>query len=166
MKRLRVFLAFSLALNLFLVGLIAGTGFLRDGRRDRGSRHAAFEQAVKRLDPADAEALKTLMRAKAERAEPRFQALRESRRDVQRLMAAPEFDPAAVRAAVTRVRIEETALRNDFDRDLIDFAARLDPQERAAVAPLLRRGSKGPKRDRRSDGPRGRGRSAVPKPPG
>ena len=142
-RRLQLFLALSLALNLFLAGLIAGTGLLDRREHDRGGRHAAFDQAVRQLDPADAEALRTLMRTKGEQAEPRFRALREARREVQRRMSQPDYDPAAVRAAVTQVRVQEVALRDDLDRSLIDFAARLDPEERAAVAPLLRKSGRG-----------------------
>ena len=155
-KRLRVLLALSLAANLFLGGVILGTGVLKGDRGGRGSRHASFPRALEQLDPADAEALRTLMRNRGEQAEPRVQALREARREVQALMARPDYDPAAVRTALTRVRIEETALRDNLDRDLIDFAARLDPEERAAVAPLLRKGGRGWRGDRRSErsGPR------------
>jgi uncharacterized membrane protein len=148
-RRLRILLALSLAANLFLGGLFIGGGLLRGERGERGSRHAAFARALEQLDPADAEALRTLMRTRGEQAEPRVQALRAARREVQALMARPDYDPAAVRAALTRVRIEETALRDNLDRDLVDFAARLDPEERAAITPLLRKGGRGWKSGRR-----------------
>ena len=152
-KRLRLLLAASLALNLFLGGLFLGTGLLKGRHENRGPRHAAFNTALQRLDPADAEALRTLMRTKGEQAEPRFQALREDRKRVEALLAQPDYDPAAVRTALTRVRVQETALRDDLDRDLIEFAARLDPEERAAIGPLLRKGGRGWRRERRSEPP-------------
>jgi uncharacterized membrane protein len=144
-------LVLSLAGNLFLGGLILGAGVLKGERGERGSRHAAFSRALEQLDSADAEALQTLIRSKGEQAEPRVQALRAARREVQALMARPDYDPAAVRAALTRVRIEEAALRDNLDRELIDFATRLDPEERAAIAPLLRKGGRGWRGARRSE---------------
>lgn len=156
-RRLRIVLAVSLAANLFLVGLLVGTGLFRD--RPRGPRHAAFSQAVEQLDPADADALRALMRTEAEQARPRVQALRAARREVEALMSRPDYDPAAVRSAMTQVRIEETALRDNLDAALIEFAGRLDPEERAAVAPLLRKGGRGGRGDRspadRAGPPRG-----------
>jgi uncharacterized membrane protein len=148
---MRLLLAASLAGNLFLGGLILGAGVLKGRGPEQGRRHASYTQALEKLDPADAEALRELMRTRGERAEPRLQALREARRQVKALMSRPDYDPAAVRMALTRVRIEEMALRDNLDRDLIDFATRLDPEERAAIAPLLRKGGRGFRPERRSD---------------
>jgi uncharacterized membrane protein len=61
----------------------------------------------------------------------------------RRRLGRPDYDAEAVQAALTRVRAEETALRIDLDRTLLEFAARLEPEERAAMAPLLRKGGRG-----------------------
>jgi uncharacterized membrane protein len=70
-------------------------------------------------------------------------------------MARPDYDPEAVRAALARARAQEAALRAEVDAALIPFAAGLDPEERAALAPLLR---KGHGRLARPPGPRERDR--------
>lgn len=157
-RRLQLLLAISLAVNLFLLGLMASSTVFRDRERAREPRRGSFAAAVEQLDPADADALRTLMRERGERAEPRVRALRDARKEAQALMSRPEYDPAAVRAAMTRVRVEEMALRNDLDASLIEFATRLEPEERAAIAPLMRRGGRGWRGDRHAGKPeRGRG---------
>ena len=143
-RTLKLVLAASLAGNLFLVGLIAGAQVLGE-RRDQKSpgRPDRLAAVVQRLDPEDGAALRALMRAKSEAVKPRVQALRAERRAVEAALGRPDYDPAAVQATLARVRAEETALMIDLDRTLLEFASRLEPEERAAMAPLLRKGGRG-----------------------
>lgn len=153
--RLKIALAASLAGNLFLLGLIAGTHLLGAGRHDRepSPRHGRFAAVAERLDPVDAEALRTLLRRTGEAAEPRALVLRTTRRELDAALGRPQYDPQAVRAALERMRAEEMSLRGEFDTALIGFAAGLEPDERRAIAPLLRNGGRGWRGERRkSDG--------------
>ena len=84
-----------------------------------------------------------LMRRKGEQVEPRVEALRAARRDVEAQLGRADYDREAVRAALERVRAEEVALRNDLDGTLLAFAERLEPDERAAIAPLFRKSGRG-----------------------
>ncbi|MBW3560051.1 MAG: periplasmic heavy metal sensor [Proteobacteria bacterium] len=145
-RTLKIALAASLAGNLFLVGLIAGTRLLGEHKREQGAPSRSggrFAAVVERLDPADAEALREVMRQEGEQAEPRVQALRARRRELETAMGRPDYDPIAVRTALARVRAEETALRADLDRTLLEFATRLEPEERVALSPLFRKSGRG-----------------------
>lgn len=156
-RRLKITLAASLAGNLFLVGLIGGAVFTGDrdrGREDRRNKPGGFAAVAEQLDPADAQALRALMRAQSERTEPRVQAIRAAREQVEAAMSRPEYDPVAVRSTVAEVRSQEAALREELDDALIGFAAGLEPSERAAIAPLLRKGARGWRGDQRSRGGR------------
>lgn len=150
-------LAVSLAFNLFLGGLIAGAMFAEARKDDRPPpRRQSYLAAADRLEADDAERLRTLLRQKADDARPRVQALRAARREAESAMAAPDYNPDAVRAALERARAEELALRRDVDNAVIAFALTLDPEDREALAPIFRRrgkghpgGSRGGERERR-----------------
>lgn len=156
-RGLKIALAASLAGNLFLIGLIAGARVLGEDRKatappPRPERVAAVAE---RLDPADAEALKELMRREGEEARPRVVALRAARREIELALGRPNYDPQAVRSALARAREEEAALRSELDTALLTFAAGLEPEERAAIAPLLRKGGRGGRGDRPREEPAG-----------
>ena len=141
-RRLQLAFVLSLGLNLFLVGLIVG-GLLMSARADvdRGRRRGAghYWAAAERFDPADREAFRELMRREARENAPRLRAMRQARRDAHDAVAGAPFDPAAARAALARAHQEELALRADVDAAVLEFAQRLDPKERAALAEAMRR---------------------------
>lgn len=142
--RLRLLLAGSLALNLFLGGVIGGALVTGARERDRPPppRRMSYLAAADRLDEADGARLRALLTQKAEDTRPRLQALRAARRQAEAAMAAPEYNPDAVRAALERSRAEELALRREVDDAVIAFAVTLDPEDREAIAPMFRRRGK------------------------
>jgi uncharacterized membrane protein len=140
---MRLLLALSLALNLFLGGSIVGALWAGERKEDKepprkGQR--GYMAAAERLDPDDAERLRTLLRQKADDARPRVEVLRAARREAEAAMAAPDYNPDAVRAALERARTEELALRREVDNAVIAFALTLEPEGREALAPVFRRG--------------------------
>lgn len=142
-RRFRLLLAASLTLNLFLGGAIAGMLVgARDGDRKPG-RRMSYLAAAERLQEDDAARLRALLTQKAEDTRPRRQALRAARRQAEAAMAAPDYEPAAVRAALEQAHREELALRREIDDAVIAFALTLDPEDRQAIAPVFRRRGKG-----------------------
>ncbi|HEX8568615.1 MAG TPA: periplasmic heavy metal sensor [Caulobacteraceae bacterium] len=150
-RRLQTAFFVSLALNLFLVGLIVG-GLLISLRGDsarprpRGAGH--YWAAAQQFDAADREAFEALLRRESQENAPRVTEMRRSRREAQRAMNADAFDPAAVRAALARAHQAELAVRADVDAAVLQFAERLDQDERAALGEAMRR-PKGRRGDRR-----------------
>ena len=147
--RTRLLLIASLALNLFLAGLI-GSALLLDRKPEKEPhRHGrrSFWAAAEQLDPAQRDAFRQVLRQKAEEARPRLQALRQARRDAAAAMAAEPYDPEAVRLALARARTEELALRGGVEEAVVSFAATLDQEDRAVLGQALRRRPGGPRRD-------------------
>ena len=146
--RARILLIASLALNLFLAGALGGLLWL-DGRHGKGSHGRGggrgFSAAAEQLSPDKREAFRALLHREAEEARPRVQVIRAARRQAAAAMAAEPYNPEAVRTALARASAEELALRADFERAVIEFAATLPPNERAAVGQALRKGPRGGK---------------------
>ena len=140
-QRLKRWLIASLMFNLFLAGCIAGgTWRWWSAERNavatpavaaqpRGLRHAADE-----LPAAQRKAFLLGLR-NARRAEAAsVAAARAGRQDVLRLLAAPDFDAAALGAALARTREADAALRSGLEASVVEFAASLTPAEREKFA--------------------------------
>ncbi|MBN3802547.1 periplasmic heavy metal sensor, partial [Paraburkholderia sp. Ac-20336] len=63
---------------------------------------------------------------------------REGRREVLRLLAEPQFDRAALDAALARTRAADSKLRAMVEASVADFAETLSPTERIEFADSLR----------------------------
>ena len=63
---------------------------------------------------------------------------KEGRREVLRLLAAPQLDRAALDAALARTRAADSNLRANVEGSVADFAATLTPEERVAFADSLK----------------------------
>ncbi|MBX3653268.1 MAG: periplasmic heavy metal sensor [Ramlibacter sp.] len=140
----------SLALNIFLVGGIAGAAWRWWGAdrpaasaptaAQRGLRFAADE-----LGEAQRHAYLAGLREARREAAATLQTAREGRQEVLRLMAAPQFDRAAITAALTRIREADAASRTRLEAAVLDFAATLSPADRDTLTHgLARRSTLGP----------------------
>lgn len=177
-NRWKVAIAVSLALNLFLVGLVVGSlligarllGERSEFRRGRGSDLAAAFQA---LPEARRQALRDIMRAQALDAAPDLREAAGARREAMRLIAAEPYDAAAVTQALERARLADGRARARIDATLASRLTELSPQERAVFARVMMRGPQRMMMRRRGgpdrlppiapgDPPRGADRSAPP----
>ncbi|MEX3932370.1 periplasmic heavy metal sensor [Paraburkholderia phymatum] len=133
----------SLVLNVFMIGGVAGGAYqwlITHGRttvaaqpQPRALRFAAQGLSEERQNQfVDA--------LKAARREARTYARegREERREVLRLLSAPQLDRAALDSALNRTREADIALRTRVEQSVADFAATLSPDERAKFAEGLR----------------------------
>nr|WKF61164.1 hypothetical protein HUO10_005694 [Paraburkholderia busanensis] len=136
-------LAASLVVNVFLLGAIAGGAYQWFATHRATNAAAAAQQHALRFaaEPLSADRQKAFVDGlKKARREGRDYARegREGRREVLRLLAAPQFDRAALDAALARVRAADSNLRADVEGSVADFASTLSPEERLAFAESLK----------------------------
>ncbi|TKC91193.1 periplasmic heavy metal sensor [Trinickia terrae] len=134
----------SLVLNVFLLGSVAG-GAYQLLTEHREQKTAAAQQQPRALRFA-AENLGSdreqqfIDALKDARREVRDQARegREGRREVLQALAAPQFDRAALDAALAKTRNADIAQRTRVEQGVADFAATLTPEERVKFAGSLK----------------------------
>ena len=139
----RFLLIGSLVLNVFLIGGVAGGAyqwFVAHGRtaaatqpQPRALRFAAEGLSAERQKQF-VDALKNARRDARDYAREG----REERREVLRLLAAPQLDRTALDMALNRTREADIALRSRVEQSVADFAATLSPEERVKFADGLR----------------------------
>jgi len=139
-RRLRLGLAVSVILNLFLAGaLIAGALSLRTGRHmiNAGSlRIAGAELPVEERRPfraalreARRSMRQTIVKARAAKAQ------------AAALLDQPTVDQPAVLSALDRARTADMAVRAAVERSAVAYAATLPPADRAKLADAMKRRS-------------------------
>ncbi|MBN3850875.1 MULTISPECIES: periplasmic heavy metal sensor [Burkholderiaceae] len=133
----------SFVLNVFLLGAIAGGAyqwFATHGvkRPAAAQQRAALRFAAEPLSAAQQRAfIEGLQNARRE-GRPYAREGREGRREVLRLLAEPQFDRAALDAALARTRAADSKLRAMVEASVADFAETLSPTERIEFADSLR----------------------------
>lgn len=159
-RGLKIALAVSVAVNVFVVGAVAG-GLIVGGRflaeRRGGDRPPVMALVATMEPPARLEATESLRQAGME-ARPDFETARGARLDAVELAGAETFDRAAVEAALDRSVVAEHAGRRRLERAYLDILQPLDRAERQRLAPGLAR--RGPDRGRRH-GRFGRGEGPI-----
>jgi uncharacterized membrane protein len=138
----------SLALNLFLLGAITG-GAYRWFAAQRAAPavvgatapalpSTALRYAAQALSPErERQFLDTLRQARRD-ARPLARQAREGRREVLRLVAAPQLDRPALDAALAATRDADRAVRERVEAAVAGFVATLTPAERATFAQSLK----------------------------
>lgn len=136
----------SLVLNVFLLGAIVGGAYRWFAARDTlttAQAHAQVQPQALRFAAAELSAARQqefVEGLKAARRAGRLDARdgREGRREVLRLMEAPQLDRQALDAALAHTRDADIALRTRVEASVADFAASLSPQERVQFVDGLR----------------------------
>lgn len=138
----KIVLVASLVLNVFLVGAIVGGAYQWFAARGATAPVLAQQRALRfAAETLSAERQKAFVEGlKDARRDGRQYARegREGRREVLRLLAAPQFDRAALDAALTRTREADSHLRAQVEGSVADFAASLSPEERVQFADSLK----------------------------
>ncbi|RKF45342.1 periplasmic heavy metal sensor [Paraburkholderia fungorum] len=143
----KIVLVASLVLNVFLVGAIVGGAYQWFAAHGALTPAQAQAQAQQRTalrfaaETLSAERQKAFLDGlKKARREGREFARdgREGRHEVLRLLAAPQFDRAALDAALARTREADSSLRAQVEGSVADFAATLSPEERVEFADSLK----------------------------
>ena len=137
----------SVALNLFLLGGIAGALLLgppRHGFPGHGGGHEGLGEPGHRLSPAGQQALRALHEGDREALRPQVEALQAARQAMAQAFAAEPFDPAALAAAQARMLATEQALGAAMGARISRLAATLSAEDRQAFAQNMRRLPMGP----------------------
>ena len=137
--RLKTVLIVSLVLNIFLLGAIAGGTYRWVAKQkaevvaqQRGLRFAAAELPQARRDQ-----LREALRQTRRDSLPLIINARSGRLDVVQALAAPQFDRAALDAALARTREADMAVRARVEATVADFANALTPDERLKLVDAL-----------------------------
>jgi uncharacterized membrane protein len=136
-KTLAVLLAASVAVNLFLGGVIAGrwTGEAAQDLRAKRNVEAMLEPL-----PQDKRALvRKELRAAMPQVRQHFKALQEARARVADELGKPAPDAAELDRRFAEVRAQTTAIQAAFQQAFKRAAASLTPEERRAVIEALKR---------------------------
>ncbi len=148
-KTLLIALFGSLALNLFLVGAVAGG--LVVGQKVRAERpHMAQRpnpplwRAGDALPPDQAQAYRRALRDQSPEVREAMRAARTARMEAWRSIGQEPFDPAAAKRRLADIRAQEADARGQIENDTIDFAAGLSPEERKVLARGLTERPRGP----------------------
>lgn len=152
-RRLKYALVASLALNLLIIGAVAGT-MMGHGRHPlRGGQGEDFGMmGLTRVLPEDRrKEMRKLLRADRENLRPLMDEVRTARRAAADKLAAEPFDRAALEAAIANVAEKERTLRQSAVTAFIGHAERLKPDERAKLADFWRKKSEQPRRKKKDD---------------
>ena len=135
-RGLTIALLASAAVNVFLIG--AAVGLLATNALSPGGPGAPppnpLRVAADQLNPTDRDALLLLMQDQVQANGPVLLDARKARREARRLMQAQPFDRAATAAALARARADDRQVRGQLEEAVVDFAAKLSPQERAVLS--------------------------------
>lgn len=150
-RTLAILLALSVALDLFVVGALAGGWWMRERLAIRPAPAAAgpplgWRAMGRRLSPEGREVFRRTLRGLAPQTAPLAAEGRRHRAAAADLMAAPTLDAAALRAALDRARAADLQLRGKLEGAVVEAAARLSPADRAVLAENLRRRAQRPAR--------------------
>jgi uncharacterized membrane protein len=132
----------SLVLNVFLLGSIVGGAYqwfaARGATAPLLSQQRALRFAADTLPPDRQKAFIDGLKNARREGRQFAREGREGRREVLRLLAAPQLDRAALDAALARTRAADSTLRAQVESGVADFAATLTPEERARFADSLK----------------------------
>jgi uncharacterized membrane protein len=163
-RGLIIALVISVALNLFLGGLIVGGSVVARRLAELQPPPAAGQRlplwrAADELPPPKRRAYRQMFRQAAmETREPVLQS-RALRRDAIAALESPTYDAEAVVTAMGKARAKDMEARSEVEARIMRFAATLTPEERKVLAAGLRRALAGQLRD---PGMPGQGRRGPP----
>jgi uncharacterized membrane protein len=147
-RALVIALLVSLAVNLFVLGGLAGAtlmgfGWRRPHEPPPPGRLAAVGQA---LSPEHRDGWRAAMRTAVQTAGPQLRQARDLRRQAWEQLARDPAQPQAALTALDQSRALEGQARAIMDRAVVDYAAALPAPERAKAAQALdRRGPRPPR---------------------
>jgi uncharacterized membrane protein len=152
-RKMRILLILSVAVNIFVVGAIAGGSYMWvRGNQAFGVGANWRRDAGVALPPQEREAYRQMIRQTMRDAQPIFGRAAKARGEAARLFVQPQFDAAAANAALAQARAADMQLRTQLEDRIVDFAAKLSFEDRRILAEGLSPGPlrrSAPKADKR-----------------
>ena len=140
-KRLKTLLVVSAVLNIFLLGAIGGGTYrwIEKQKADALAQQRGLRFAAAELPQARRDQLRDALRQTRRETLPLILSARSGRIDVVQALQSPQFDRAALDAALARTRDADMAVRARVEGTVADFAATLDAGERMKLVDALQR---------------------------
>lgn len=142
-SRIKIALAASLALNLFVIGAVAGAAGMQarltkkaPETSTRGNT-SALMRAAEVLPPAKREAYIARLKTEGENAQADFKAARAARVRASDLIAAQNYDQRRIEDLLAEARTHDVLARTRFESAVVQFAASLTPAERKVLGERL-----------------------------
>lgn len=140
-SRLKLALAASLILNLFVAGVVLGASVMyMRADMDRRDALASRSQAEtlwgisERLTPVHRDQFQAYLRKRSDQMADRIVVVRAARLRARDAVTSNAYSPQTLTTALADTRKGEFALRNDLDGDLAKFLTTLSPDERRILA--------------------------------
>lgn len=130
---MKLALAASLLLNLFILGAAAGAWFWRTTPEASQRSEQGIAAAAQHLKPPLRQAFRQALADARRDVRSESQAAREARDKLAGLLKAEDLDRQAINATLEVTRTADLKVRARVEEAVIDFAERLDPQNRAAL---------------------------------
>jgi uncharacterized membrane protein len=158
-RGLVIALVVSLAVNLFVLGGLAGValmGLLRPTAQPPQAAGPPRLMAIgAALEPARRDAWEATVRQTVENSRPKLRQARGLRDDAWQALGRDPLDPQAALATLDQARTLEFQARAEMDRTVVGFAATLPAEQRQKLGEALKRAHQHPPR-----GPWSGGRAA------
>jgi uncharacterized membrane protein len=124
----------SLALNLFLVGVVAAYQMRGAVPAAQPSARLNIDQIAETLPPADADRLETVFRSHAAELSEYTTAIRQSQDRERDLFRATPFDPKPVGDVMALARFNHDAAKRVIHEVILEAATQMSPAGRAKLA--------------------------------
>ena len=141
-RSLFILLFVSVALNLFIVGAVAGAWMLsghlpgRGGEPPRGGLPTLLAAGAV-LPRHEADAYRDALSAQAVAVRPKGREARIARHDAWLKLGADPLDSAGILSELDRARALQAQAQGEVDRKILDFAAHLPAADRAKLGEAL-----------------------------
>jgi len=135
----KILLGVSLILNVFVIGAVAGVLIIRQQALARASGDDPLMNAADALSSGQRDAYRTMIGPMLQSLRPQLRDARIARRDAMVRFQIQPFDRAAASADFALARADDAAARARLEEALLDFAAKLPSDQRAAFAKGLSR---------------------------
>lgn len=136
-RKLKLLVMLSVALNLLLLGMVAGH-WLKPPSKGHRFIHHTLAQLADQLPPEKSRMVQEELQALREDKDNHRKQWRARGKALRQVMTAPQFDAEAYRAELEQLRQMRVGMMQDMEETLVRIVSRLSLEEREKLAELLR----------------------------